>query len=123
MPMTWKPRTNTRSADHPNPEADQATRMKEQGEEAGQLPDPQPDSPSDADIERAVAARLGDDRKLDATSVTVRVAGGIVVLEGTVLDETERQRAEDCALAQTGATGVENRILVAGPEKEGGRTL
>lgn len=121
--MTLKPRTNTRSADHANPEVDEATRTKEQGEEAGQLPDPQVENPSDTDIERAVAARLADDRKLDAVSVTVNVMNGVVVLEGTVLDETERQRAEDCALAGTGASGVDNRIAVAGPEKESRRTL
>jgi hypothetical protein len=66
----------------------------------------------DERITEDVHERLSDDNFLDASGIEVSVAGGDVVLTGTVTDRADKRRAEDIAESVSGVTNVENRIRV-----------
>ena len=69
-------------------------------------------SGSDTQLSRSVAARL---RAVPGfNSVTVTVAGGVVRLEGSVGDPTDRAHAEQIAAQQPGVASVDNRLQIAG---------
>jgi small-conductance mechanosensitive channel len=67
---------------------------------------------TDTQLSRDVAARL---RAVPGfASVTVTVAGGVVRLEGSVSDPTDRAHAEQIAAQQPGVGAVDNRLQIAG---------
>jgi sporulation protein YlmC with PRC-barrel domain len=61
---------------------------------------------SDDRIREDVNDRLSDDPLLDASGIDVVVKDGVVTLNGTVNDRTDRRRAEDIALMVPGVTDV-----------------
>lgn len=74
---------------------------------------------ADGRIAEEVNDRLTDDPLVDASDVTVTVAGGEVTLSGTVDSRPARRRAEDLAWAVPGVTQVQNNIRPA--DRTGGR--
>ena len=52
------------------------------------------------------------DRVPSLATVTVQVEAGIVTLDGTVLEPTVRERAEELATAQSGVVWVENNVVL-----------
>lgn len=69
---------------------------------------------SDDRIHEDVNDRLMDDDAVDATEVTVSVAGGEVTLDGTVPSRLAKRRAEDCADSVSGVAHVQNNLRVLG---------
>ncbi|MEY4548441.1 MAG: hypothetical protein RL685_4636 [Pseudomonadota bacterium] len=65
---------------------------------------------SDERIREDVCDRLSDDDELDASEITVSVAGGEVRLEGTVIDRYSKHRAEDVVEAISGVRDVTNNL-------------
>ncbi len=70
---------------------------------------------SDAQLEQLVGEALHDDDQLDATEITVAVAYGEVILDGTVADHRTKRIAEDVALRVRGVHDVQNRIRICVP--------
>jgi osmotically-inducible protein OsmY len=71
---------------------------------------------SDAQLEQLVGEALHDDDQLDATEITVAVAYGEVILDGTVADHRTKRIAEDDALRVRGVHDVQNRIRICVPQ-------
>lgn len=67
---------------------------------------------SDERIRDDVNDRLTDDRRVDATNVTVTVNGGEVTLDGTVTSRDAKRRAEDCVEDISGVKHVQNNLRV-----------
>ncbi|WP_162301373.1 mechanosensitive ion channel family protein [Cognatilysobacter segetis] len=67
---------------------------------------------SDTQLARAVAARVHAVPGFN--SVTVTSSGGVVRLEGSVGDPTDRAHAEQIAAQQPGVASVDNRLQIAG---------
>ena len=56
--------------------------------------------------------RLTEDRWLDASNITISVAGGEVTLSGTVTDRDAKHRAERVVEDITGVGHVQNNLRV-----------
>ena len=67
---------------------------------------------SDEDVQAAVNEALTDDAMLDPTNVIVSVRDGVVTLEGSVVNDASRSRAEECAMSVHGAHRCDNNIKV-----------
>ena len=67
---------------------------------------------TDTQLSRSVATRLRAVPGFEA--VTVTAAGGLVRLEGSVNDPTDRAHAEQIAAQQPGVGSVDNRLQIAG---------
>jgi osmotically-inducible protein OsmY len=72
---------------------------------------------SDDRIREDVCERLMDDSDVDASDVTVEVAGGEVRLSGTVEDRWQKRRAEDIAEHVSGVSEVTNNIRLSRLER------
>jgi osmotically-inducible protein OsmY len=68
---------------------------------------------SDDRVKEDINDRLSDDWYLDATEIEVAVINGEVTLTGSVMNRTDKRRAEDIADAVSGVTNVENRLRVS----------
>jgi hypothetical protein len=68
-----------------------------------------------AELKRAVVARLSADDQVTADAIVVDVKGNTVRLTGTVPDEAQRTRAGSVALGTRGVRAVVNRLDVAEP--------
>jgi osmotically-inducible protein OsmY len=66
---------------------------------------------SDIELQREVGAALAGIPNLNATNVSVTVAGGIVTLRGEVLRFDQRMRLEQTARRIAGVTAVINEIV------------
>jgi len=66
----------------------------------------------DEELAEAVRAALARDAHLHRWNIDVDVVGGIVSLSGRVLDERERQRAQDVAARVRGVLGVADRLEI-----------
>lgn len=67
---------------------------------------------SDERIREDVVDRLTDDAYVDASDIEVTVQGCDVILEGTVINRSEKRRAEDVVESISGVVNVENRLKV-----------
>lgn len=67
---------------------------------------------SDERIRDDANDRLTDDRRVDASNVTVTVASGEVTLDGTVSNREAKRRAEDCVEDISGVKHVQNNLRV-----------
>lgn len=67
---------------------------------------------SDERIREDVSDRLSDDDTLDASDITVEVAGGEVTLSGFVDSRQAKHTAEECAEQCVGVTHVQNNLRV-----------
>jgi hypothetical protein len=67
---------------------------------------------SDSRVLEDVCDRLSDDDHVDASDVTVQVAGGEVTLSGTVLDRYGKRHAEQLAASVRGVVDVHNHLRV-----------
>lgn len=72
-----------------------------------------PEEDSDLEVAEAVRYALEKDRIVDHTSITVTVKDWVVTLRGTVIDEIEREAAEDDAWYIWGVDDVKNEIEVS----------
>lgn len=72
---------------------------------------------TDADIMADVVNALKHDNRVDARSIVVQVAGGVVVLSGVVGSSIELQAAEEAAWYTPGVVAVESHLEVS-PTKE-----
>jgi hyperosmotically inducible periplasmic protein len=70
---------------------------------------------TDTAITAAVKAKLGMERNLDASDITVSTTNGTVTLTGTVSDSAARSAAESAARSSAGVTNVNNRLSVPSP--------
>ncbi len=75
-----------------------------------QEPAVQQEFPPDAELETQVAAALASAGGIDASDVTVVVAGSVVTLKGSVQQEGEIVRAEEVALSVPGVSATVNDI-------------
>jgi len=71
------------------------------------------EQPSAEDLKRRIEQALIRSVETDAESITVKVEGSKVILEGTVRSWFEKQEAERVAWSAPGVTSVENRITVS----------
>ena len=67
---------------------------------------------SDERLREDISERLMEARHIDSSDVTVEVAGGKVVLEGTVPERRMKHAIEDLTDACPGVQDIENRIRV-----------
>jgi hypothetical protein len=67
---------------------------------------------SDDRIREDVCERLTENGEVDATDIDVSVAGGEVMLSGTVATRVQKRLAEDIASTPTGVLEVHNRLRV-----------
>jgi hypothetical protein len=67
---------------------------------------------SDARLHEDVCEALTHDEHLDASSIEVQVADGIVILSGSVKSTEDRRHAEDLSAHCSGVLDVQNRIKV-----------
>lgn len=74
---------------------------------------PQGYSRSDDRIREDINDRLTDDWFLDASQISVEVAGGEVTLSGTIQSRQDKRRAEDIAEDVSGVRHVQNNLRVA----------
>lgn len=70
---------------------------------------------ADDRIHEDVCERFTEHGHLDATDIAVRVAGGEVMLSGTVATRAQKRLAEDVADAAAGVLEVHNRLRVHPP--------
>lgn len=75
---------------------------------------------SDERLQEDICERLTDDRWIDASDVSVRVAGGVVTLEGSVDDRQLKHRIEDVVEQCGGVTEIRNYIAVSRASGMGG---
>ena len=68
---------------------------------------------SDAEISRDVTRRMKADFEVPDDRITVKVRGGIVMIEGTVNRDSQKEAAEACARKVKGLRGITNKIEVA----------
>ncbi len=66
--------------------------------------------PPEAKLEGAVSDALSSVGGIDATTVHVVAQGTTIVLTGTVMYESEVQRAEEAARSVPGVTDVRNEV-------------
>lgn len=72
-----------------------------------------PEEDSDLEVAEAVKYALEKDRIVDHSNITVLVKDWVVTLKGTVIDEVEKEAAEDDAWYIWGVDDVKNEIEVA----------
>jgi hyperosmotically inducible protein len=70
---------------------------------------------TDTAITAGVKAKLGMERNLESSDITVSTTNGTVTLTGTVSDSAARSAAETAARSSSGVTNVNNRLSVASP--------
>lgn len=68
--------------------------------------------PADARIHEALCERLGNAAGLDVENVSVKVVGGVAMLEGSVPEQGMKHRIADMAAREKGVLDVQNRITV-----------
>ena len=68
--------------------------------------------PSDYEIFGALCQTLADDPRIDASDLTVRVRGGLVLLSGTVPDAGMGRQIVQLARSAPGVASVINRLHV-----------
>lgn len=73
--------------------------------------------PSDSQIRANVEASFMSNSLVDSTKITVKVAAGVVTLEGTQETFYEKAKAEDISLDVRGVVDVKNQITVVPSEK------
>jgi hyperosmotically inducible periplasmic protein len=61
---------------------------------------------------RKVRAALARDRNISVSNITVRAKDGAVILQGTVPDASQIQRAGDVAKGVDGVTSVRNALTI-----------
>lgn len=71
-----------------------------------------PDTLSDRELRDLVRSQLGAHNGIDPDDITVRVAGGAVILEGRVGTDAERRIAEHLLTDVIGVTTVHNYLVV-----------
>jgi osmotically-inducible protein OsmY len=71
---------------------------------------------TDAQIARDVLHRMKDDFEVPDDRIRMKVAGGIVTIEGTVTRDAQKAATESCAKRVKGVRGVINKIEVAPSE-------
>jgi osmotically-inducible protein OsmY len=74
--------------------------------------------PSDERLREIICERLTDDPFIDASDVTVDVAGGEVTLQGTVQVRQQKYAIEDLVADVSGVVELHNRISVGNEEVE-----
>lgn len=67
---------------------------------------------TDERIREEICELLSDDFSIDASEISVQVKDGVVTLEGTVQDRTQKHRAEDLADNCSGVKDVHNGLRV-----------
>jgi Flp pilus assembly secretin CpaC len=67
----------------------------------------------DATISATVRSQLASDPELRGTSIGVASTDAVVVLTGRVMNDEQREKAEDVADDVAGVKEIENRIVVA----------
>lgn len=67
------------------------------------------------DLKASIEKALIRSAETDAQRITVEVAGGKVILRGTVHSYAERKAAEEAAWSAPGVTEVENKIMISLP--------
>ena len=70
--------------------------------------------PVAATLEAAVSDALATAGGIDATGIDVVADGSTIVLSGSVMFESERNRAEEIAFGIDGVTRVRNEIIPGG---------
>ena len=68
---------------------------------------------SDERIREDLCERLSEDPRVDASDISVSVQSGLVTLEGSIADRSQKHRVEDIADACNGVCDVYNRLSVA----------
>jgi osmotically-inducible protein OsmY len=97
--MVRRPRTNIRSQDHRHDDA---------------IGDTDPTPQGSAALEEKVAAAIGADPGLDASAIAVVAGDNSISLQGSVLTQEEKRRAEDVAKRTAPEATVENALVVTG---------
>lgn len=97
--MVRRPRTNIRSQDHRHDDG---------------VADTDPTPHGAAALEAQVAAAIGEDPGLDASAIAVVAGETAVSLQGSVLTEEEKVRAEDIARRTAPGSTIENALIVTG---------
>lgn len=67
---------------------------------------------SDERIREDICDRLSEERRVDASDISVSVRDGIVTLEGSIADRPQKHRAEDIADTCSGVKDVRNYLSV-----------
>ncbi|AUT76259.1 BON domain-containing protein [Paraburkholderia hospita] len=67
---------------------------------------------ADRALQKRVRAALAKDKGVTVSNITVRARAGAVMLQGTVPDQDEIDRAGDVAKGVTGVTSVKNSLTV-----------
>jgi hypothetical protein len=75
---------------------------------------------SDERLQEDICERLTDDPMIDASDVTVQVAGGVVTLEGSVSDRRLKHRIEDMVEQCGGVGEIRNNLSVKSRDRFGG---
>jgi osmotically-inducible protein OsmY len=68
---------------------------------------------TDAQIARDVLHRMKEDFEVPDDRIRIKVADGIVTVEGTVHRDSQKAATESCAKRVKGVRGVVNKIEVA----------
>jgi hyperosmotically inducible protein len=79
-------------------------------EASSSMATPQSTKKQDRVLSRKVLAALSKDNSISASRIVVRAKNGAVVLEGTVPDESQLERATDVAQHVQGVTSVKNAL-------------
>jgi len=89
---------------------------------------PQGDKRSDDRVAEDINEAMTTEHDLDATSISVEVKDGEVVLKGTVSDRKSKRRAEEIAESCSGVKDVQNQIRIkradssdSGRDSKGGK--
>ncbi|BFG81573.1 hypothetical protein PTKU46_96070 [Paraburkholderia terrae] len=67
---------------------------------------------ADRALQKRVRAALAKDKGVTVSNITVRARAGAVMLQGTVPDQGEIDRAGDVAKGVAGVTSVKNSLTV-----------
>jgi hyperosmotically inducible protein len=67
---------------------------------------------ADRALQKRVRSALAKSKGVTASNITVRAHGGAVILEGTVPDQGEIDRAVEVAKGVSGVTSVKNALTV-----------
>ncbi|WP_322033908.1 BON domain-containing protein [Paraburkholderia sp. J76] len=73
------------------------------------------DKAADRALRKEVIRTLSRTKGLNTTRITVRVKGGVVMLEGSVPDQSEVDIATRAASGTSGVTEVKNTLTIVGP--------
>jgi BON domain-containing protein len=76
------------------------------------------DTMDDLTVTARVKTSLLNDREIDATTIDVETAQGVVTLSGTVKSSTEEARAIDLTRRTPGVKDVKSSLQVAGAQLE-----